>query len=220
VIDVSAPSLTDESHYLAFAAAYARGALDRLDLDDDAALAAAAEAGLRLHRFKRTGGLPRVRRVIGALRGLGATRLVDVGSGRGAFLWPLLDEMPEADVTAIDLLAHRARDIDHVRRGGLDRVRAARVDACALAFPDDAVDAVTLLEVLEHMPEPARAMREAVRVARTAVVASVPSHEDDNPEHLHLFDGATLDAMFRAAGARRVSIDHVLGHIVCVAMVA
>jgi hypothetical protein len=52
------------------------------------------------------------------------------------------------------------------------------------------------------------------------VIASVPSHEDDNPEHIHLFDGAALDWMFRAAGARRVSIDHVLGHIVCVAMVS
>jgi 2-polyprenyl-3-methyl-5-hydroxy-6-metoxy-1,4-benzoquinol methylase len=212
-------ALTDASHYLAFAAAYARGALARPDLDDEAAIAAALAAGLRLHRFKRTGGLPRVRRVIGALRGLGATRLLDVGSGRGAFLWPLLDEMPEVDVTAIDLLAHRALDIDRVRRGGIARVRAARVDAGALAFADDAVDAVTLLEVLEHLPDPAPAMREAVRVARTAVVASVPSHEDDNPEHLHLFDGDELERRFRAAGARRVSIDHVLGHLVCVAMI-
>jgi hypothetical protein len=211
--------MTDESHYLALAAAYARGALGRPDLSDDDALAAAEAAGLRLHRFKRTAGLPRVRRVIGALRGLGASRLVDVGSGRGAFLWPLLDEMPEADVTALDLLAHRARDIDLVRRGGIDRVRGVRMDACALGLADASADAVTMLEVLEHMPEPARAAREAVRVARTAVVASVPSHEDDNPEHIHLFDGARLEAMFRDAGARRVAIDHVLGHLVCVAMV-
>jgi ubiquinone/menaquinone biosynthesis C-methylase UbiE len=212
--------LSNESHYAALAAAYARGALGQPELDDEAALAAAASAGLRLHRFKRTSGLPRVRRVIGALRGLGATRLVDVGSGRGAFLWPLLDEMPEADVTSIDLLAHRVADIDRVRKGGIARVRAARMDATALGFADAAVDAVTLLEVLEHMPDPAAAIREAVRVAAIAVVASVPSHDDNNPEHIHLFDGQTLDRLFRAAGARRASIDHVLGHIVCVAMVS
>jgi ubiquinone/menaquinone biosynthesis C-methylase UbiE len=212
-------AICEESHYVALAAAYARGALDRPDLDDDAALAAAALADLRLHRFKRTAGLPRVRRVIGALRGLGAQRLLDVGSGRGAFLWPLLDEMVEADVTAIDLLAYRVADIERVRRGGVARVRAAVVDACALAFADDAFDAVTLLEVLEHMPDPAAAAREALRVARVAVVASVPSHEDDNPEHIQLFDGDRLGAMFKEAGARRVSIDHVLGHLVCVAMV-
>lgn len=212
--------LSDASHYRALAAAYARGALDRLELDDDQALAAAAAAELRLHRFKRTSGLPRVRRVIGALRGLGASRLVDVGSGRGAFLWPLLDEMAEADVTAIDLLDYRAADIARVHRGGVARVRAARMDACALGFADAAVDAVTLLEVLEHMPDPAAAIREAVRVAAIAVVASVPSHEDDNPEHIHLFDAARLTELFRDAGARRVSVDHVLGHLVGVAMVS
>jgi hypothetical protein len=73
--------------------------------------------------------------------------------------------------------------------------------------------------VLEHMPgdKPAAAAREALRVARTAVIATVPSHEDDNPEHVQLFDGERLTAMFRAAGARRVAIDHVLNHIVVVA---
>jgi hypothetical protein len=214
------PAVTDETHYKGFAAAYARGALERPELDDDAAIEAGIAAGLRLHRFKRSGVLPRVRRVIGALRGLGALRLIDVGTGRGAFLWPLLDEMPELDVTSIDLLAHRALDVDRVRRGGVERVRAARMDACAMGFPDGAVDVVTQLEVLEHMPSPQLAAREALRVARTAVVASVPSHEDDNPEHIQLFDPDTLAALFTGAGARRVSVDHVLGHMVCVAMVA
>jgi 2-polyprenyl-3-methyl-5-hydroxy-6-metoxy-1,4-benzoquinol methylase len=212
--------LTNESHYLALAAAYARGVLGRPELDDEAAVAAGAAAELRMHRFKRTAGLPRVRRVIGALRGLGATQLVDIGSGRGAFLWPLLDEMPEAEVTAIDVLPYRVADIDAVRRGGIERVRALEMDACALALTDRSADAVTMLEVLEHMPEPARAIGEAVRVARLAVIASVPSHEDNNPEHLHLFDPRTLEQLFRAAGARRVTTEHVLGHIVCIAMVA
>jgi ubiquinone/menaquinone biosynthesis C-methylase UbiE len=209
--------MTDESHYLALAAAYARGALDRLELDDAAAIAAGLAAGLRLHRFKRSAELPRVRRVIGALRGLGVGRLVDVGSGRGAFLWPLVDAMPEVEVTAIDLLAHRALAIEQVRRGGVERVTAARMDATALGLADASADAVTLLEVLEHMPDPAPAAREAVRVARAAVIATVPSHEDDNPEHLRLFDPAKLEALLRDGGARRVTIDHVRGHLVAVA---
>ena len=57
--------MNDDSHYLALAAAYARGALARPELDDAAAVAEAAAAGLRMHRFKRTGGLARVRKVIG-----------------------------------------------------------------------------------------------------------------------------------------------------------
>jgi hypothetical protein len=56
-----------------------------------------------------------------------------------------------------------------------------------------------------------------MRVATTAVIASVPSHEDNNPEHVQQLDGRRLDALCRAAGARRVAIDHVPGHIIVVA---
>lgn len=210
------PELSDESHYLALAAAYARGALGRPDLDDAAALAAGQAAELRLHRFKRTSGLPRVRRVIGALRGFGVTRLVDIGSGRGAFLWPMVDALPEVEVTAIDLLPHRVLAIEHVRRGGVARVTAARMDATAMGLADACADVVTMLEVIEHMPDPAPAIAEALRVARAAVVITVPSHEDGNPEHLHLFDGPRLEALCRAA--RRVTIEHVPGHLVCTAV--
>jgi ubiquinone/menaquinone biosynthesis C-methylase UbiE len=211
--------MTDESHYLVLAAAYARGALARPELDDDAAIAAGEAAGLRLHRFKRTGELPRVRRVIGALRGLGASTVVDLGTGRGAFLWPVLDAMPEVKVIAVDRLAHRVADIARVRAGGVARVAAARMDACALGLADRAADVVTALEVLEHLAQPAAAAKEAVRVARRAVVATVPSHEDDNPEHVQLFTPATLERLLRDAGATRVSIEHVSNHIVAVAMV-
>jgi ubiquinone/menaquinone biosynthesis C-methylase UbiE len=210
--------VTEESHYTALAAAYARGALGRPELDDAAALAAGADAGLRLHRFKRTAGLPRVKRVLGALRGLGVARLLDVGSGRGAFLWPLLDGLPGVTVTAIDVLAHRAEGIAAVGRGGIARLSAARMDATALGFADRSVDAVTLLEVLEHMPDPAAAIGEAMRVCRTAVIATVPSHEDDNPEHVRLFSAQSLKELFEAAGARRVVVDGVRGHLTAVAM--
>jgi ubiquinone/menaquinone biosynthesis C-methylase UbiE len=93
------------------------------------------------------------------------------------------------------------------------------MDATALALADRAADVVTVLEVLEHLTEPTAAVREAVRVARRAVIATVPSHPDDNPEHIHLFAPAQLEAMLRAAGATRVSIDHVLNHMVAIAMV-
>ena len=213
--------IADATHYLALAAAYCRGVLDEPALDDEAAIARGVAAGLRLHRFKRAMELARVRPVIGALRGFGVTTLIDLGSGRGAFVWPLLDALPDLALTCVDLLPHRARLFADVARGGAWQLAGTRADITALPFADDAADAITALEVLEHLPGdgPERAAHEAVRVARTAVIVTVPSHEDTNPEHVQRFDGARLDRIFRAAGARRCTFDHVLNHIVCVAVV-
>lgn len=208
----------DSVLYGELAAAYARGKLGRAGLDDEAALEAGAAAGLRLHRFKRTSGLPRVRAVLGLLRGLGTGRLLDVGSGRGAFLWPLLDGLPEVAVTAIDVLPHRVADLDAVRRGGIARLTALRMDATQLGVADRAFDVVSILEVLEHLRAPELAAAEALRAARHAVVASVPSREDDNPEHIQLFDRARIERTFREAGARRVTVEYVLGHAVALAL--
>jgi ubiquinone/menaquinone biosynthesis C-methylase UbiE len=106
-----------------------------------------------------------------------------------------------------------------VARGGIERLTGLCADACALPLGDDAAEVVTMLEVLEHLEEPARAAAEALRVARRFVIASVPSHEDDNPEHIQLFDGANLTALLSAAGATRVDLEHVRGHLLAVARV-
>lgn len=217
------------------AAAYVRGALagerpadlapvlldaplDALTAPQLAALVALGRArGMRLHRFKRTMGLPRVAKALGALRGIAPAELLDIGSGRGAFLWPLLDALPWLPVTAADTLDYRVADIARVAAGGVANLRAAQADATDLPFDDASFDAVTMLEVLEHIPDTAAALREVMRVARRFLLLSAPSKPDDNPEHIHLFDAAALDRLLRAAGAARVSFDYVPGHIIAVA---
>jgi ubiquinone/menaquinone biosynthesis C-methylase UbiE len=180
---------------------------------------AGQEAGLRLHKFKRTMELPRVRRVLGVLKGLGPTDLLDVGSGRGTFLWPLLDAFPHLPVLAIDHDERRVADIAAVRAGGIATLQACRMDATALAMDDGAFDVVTMLEVLEHIAAAQQALGEAVRVARRFVVVSVPSRPDNNPEHIHLFNREALTALFERVRARRVHVNYVLNHMVAVARV-
>lgn len=213
----------DDRYYLSLAAAFVRGrepAIARDVKDDGDAFRAGLAQGLKLHKFKRNADLPRVRRVLSMLAGLAPESLLDVGSGRGAFLWPLLDAFPDLAITAIDKEEQRATDLAAVSRGGITRLAAARLDATALSFANDSFDGVTMLEVLEHLPDPGKAASEALRVARRFVVATVPSKEDDNPEHIHLFDRRSLALLFEGAGARRVTVEHVLNHVVLLAMVA
>jgi 2-polyprenyl-3-methyl-5-hydroxy-6-metoxy-1,4-benzoquinol methylase len=203
-----------DRHYLQFAAAWVRGAHPSLARDDDQATVAAAIAnGLRVHRFKRMDTLPRVSRVLGILRSFAPQTLLDVGTGRGAFLWPLLDEMPHLDVTCLDVLEHRVEGIEAVRRGGISRVRAIHGDICS-GDSYGAFDIVTMLEVLEHTPNPNAAARAAMRMAKRAIIVTVPSKEDDNPEHIHVFDAKSLRALF--PDARKIDIDGVRGHFVMV----
>lgn len=216
------------AYFESIAAAYVRGklgpdvpeawsqtALDQLEQTDlDALLEAGREAGLRLHRFKRTMGLARVERVLGVLRGLAPANLLDIGSGRGAFLWPLLDAFPALEITACDTLPYRVNDIQAVSDGGFPNLRARLEDATHLSFADASFDVVTMLEVLEHIRDAQKALSEVARIARRAVILSVPSQPDDNPEHLHLFKPTDLERMFRQAGMGRVNVSAVLNHFI------
>jgi ubiquinone/menaquinone biosynthesis C-methylase UbiE len=206
--------------YLEPAAAFVRHTLpDAPDGAPEELVQLGLRAGLRLHRFKRTADLPRVRKVLGILRGLGPESVLDVGSGRGVFLWPLLDASPGVPVTALDSSAHRVAHLQAVAAGGVVRLRPLLADVHRLELADKSMDVVTFLEVLEHLERPAVALAEALRVARRFVVLSVPSKEDDNPEHIHLFTRASLEKLLLAAGAARVSFDGVLNHVIAVVRV-
>jgi SAM-dependent methyltransferase len=192
--------------------------LEQLDPQECQHLAALGKhAGLRLHRFKRSALLPRVRVVLGMLRGIQPTELLDVGSGRGVFLWPLLDAFPGLPVTALDLLDYRVADLQAVRVGGITTLDALHGDITTADISPAAYDVVTMLEVLEHIPDTRAALRSAARVARRFLILSVPSKPDDNPEHIHLFDEAALRPLLAEAGLERISVEYVRGHIVLVA---
>ncbi|MDH3742228.1 MAG: class I SAM-dependent methyltransferase [Hyphomicrobiales bacterium] len=213
---------SDAEHlYPELAAAYIRGNFpdipDNLQLAD--LLAFGREQGLKLHRFKRTMGLPRVNAVIGALRGIAPSSLLDIGTGRGVFLWPLLDEFAELEVTAVEQDERRIGHLQAVRDGGIDRLTVLQCDASCVPFADGAYDVVTVLEVLEHQRDPAHLACEAVRLASRFVVASVPSKDDDNPEHIQLFTGKALQKLLMDAGAASVNVSYVLNHIVAVARI-
>lgn len=177
-------------------------------------------ADLKLYPFKNgTKVLPRVRRTIGFLRSLRFETMLDVGTGRGVFLIPFMKEFPQVQVTALDLLDKRITFLNELSAGGFSQMRAEQKNICKQPFPDHSFDVVTMLEVLEHIPQAEQAVASAVRMARQYVVVSVPSRPDNNPEHIHLLTKEKLTGMFAAAGCARLHFDGVEGHLFLVATI-
>ena len=183
----------------------------------DSLIERGSAAGLKMYYFKDKDVLPRVKAVSGFLRGVQPHSLLDVGSGRGVFLLPFLSEFPDVPVTSLDLLPYRAQFWADLRAGGIDRISAEQGDICSFSAPDGSFDVVTLLEVLEHIPDVEAAVRNAVRLAGRFVVVSVPSRPDNNPEHIHLLTKEKLSALFAAAGCSKLNFSGVNGHLIMIA---
>ena len=192
------------------------------DSQKDELVSCGKAAELKMHYFKEKDQLPRVQLVMGFLRGMVAsgqiTSVLDVGSGRGAFLFPLLTTFPELDISSIDILPHRVDLLHSMELGGLDNLHAMERNLCEWDAPSGSFDAVTLLEVLEHIPDVEKAVANAVRIAGKYLVVTVPSKADDNPEHIHLFTKDMLSDMFLKAGCSKVKFDSVLNHLFMVAI--
>ena len=227
--------LLSDEYYLPLAAAYVRGTntaasqhyerikcdpLESLSQEElEAILAVGRAAGLDLYHFKKShASLPRVRVILGFLHSVAFSSLLDVGSGRGAFLWPCLDAFPEVEVTSLDLLPGRVLFLNTVTLGGVSRLHALQSNICDFSA-EHQFDVVTLLEVLEHIPDVTAAVRNAVRLARRYVVVSVPSKADDNPEHIHLLTQDILTQLFRDAGCVNLHYLGVPGHLILIAKI-
>lgn len=176
---------------------------------------------LKMHYFKVKEDLPRVQVVLGFLQGIVAAgrceSLLDVGSGRGVFLFPLLRDFPDMEVTSIDILTHRVELLECISKGGVSNLHPMLSDICNCDLPDKSFDVVTMLEVLEHIPDTKKAVSNAVRLARRYIIVSVPSKPDDNPEHIHLFSNEDLKTCFLAEGCSGVKFMSVTNHRVMIA---
>ena len=127
--------------------------------------------------------------------------LLDVGCGTGFFIESVADRYEAWGVdpspTAVEMCHQR----------GLERVvEGSAYDLSAVN--GRRFDAVTFLDVLEHLDEDARALQEAMRVLRPGgvVIATVPafmflwSGHDVVNHHRRRYRMAQLGALFRAAG--------------------
>jgi len=103
------------------------------------------------------------------LDGLEPEIVVEIGAGEGRITEHLVERFPNATVVGLDLpdtnLAEEWDEIDVPMFFG---------DATRMPFVDNSIDLVVGLEVLEHVPEPQRALADIARVCRGTAVLSVP----------------------------------------------
>ena len=86
-------------------------------------------------------------------------RILDVGCGDGLLSSLLQQNKPNTSITGIDVMVRRATHIP-----------VEQFDGRSIPFADASFDAVIFVDVLHHTDAPMILLREAVRVAREAVV--------------------------------------------------
>lgn len=100
----------------------------------------------------------------------GPTSLLDVGCGEGIVTERLAGRIGDGAVAGVDREAEGLVEHWNARPSITFQVG----DACALPFADDAFDMVSLIEMLQLVPDHRQALREASRVAQRWVLVTTP----------------------------------------------
>ena len=172
---------------------------------------------LKLYYFKEKEILPRVKIVLGYLKGIYPETLLDVGSGRGIFLFPLLKEFPNIKVHSIDILDKRFELLNNISTGGIANLVVDKKDITTYYSLTPLYDCVTLLEVLEHIPNVEGAIKNAISLSKKFIIISVPNKPDNNPEHIHFLTIEKLTNIFNSFGITNLKFSGVNGHLILVA---
>ncbi|RYG75291.1 class I SAM-dependent methyltransferase [bacterium] len=136
-----------------------------------------------------------------------ALRLVDLGCGTGANL-PMLRHAvgKNGEVVGLDFsplaLEFAGQQVD------LTNVTLSQGDAMQLPLRDECADCVTMLDVLEHVPDDKKALAEIFRVLKPGgvLVLSVPAYQhlwsahDEALHHFRRYERVQLSKRLREAG--------------------
>jgi len=120
------------------------------------------------------------RQIASLLRATGAERILDAGCGEGFVVSYLLQKNDRLAIIGIDCSLEAIEIARRMVPPVLSKVEGGVLfdvgDLREMPYGDDSFDLVMCLEVLEHLPDPQRGLRELRRVTSAYCLVSVP-HE-------------------------------------------
>ena len=163
------------------------------------------------HNFKNS-KLPRVEKVIGMLKGIRPPSILDLGFGRGKFLYPFLEEFGNVHITALE---QNSKAIEEARiiQNSFNKMVLVEGDFFQNPYMDKSFHTITALEIMEHIEDTEKFLDECVRLAYEWIILSVPSKEDDNPQHIHLFTEDKVNKLFSKYNLTP-KYEYVLNHMI------
>jgi len=149
--------------------------------------------------------------------------IMDIGSGGGEALWQV--DAKDTVYLPVDL---SDRNLKNIRKLSKSNTCPVNGDTYHLPFVNDTIDVIIMSEVVEHLGEPLKALKETARVLKPGgkLVVSVPYKEQISYQicihcnkptpthsHLHSFDRKILSDLMVAAGLKPVKFSKNLNKV-------
>lgn len=151
-------------------------------------------------------------RIIRRIKTNSIKRLADLGCGDGYLIYRLSRESKVKEFYAVDMSKIR---LDRVKKS-VRRIKTIRADITDLPFDQGFFDVVVCSEVLEHVKDYKKAIRELLRVTKKQLVITVPN--DQQPVktlcprckklhhvagHINKFDKETIRRLIEKSASNR-----------------
>lgn len=127
---------------------------------------------------------------------------LDIGAGKGGFAAALHREFPQMVISAVE----PSRSCEILRKRGFLH-RCIHGYFTPDAFTGERFDCITMIEVLEHVPDPKRFLSNVTGLMRdnAVLMVSVPNVENDkydflSPDHFSRFIPGSILNLFRVSG--------------------
>ncbi|TFK20630.1 S-adenosyl-L-methionine-dependent methyltransferase [Coprinopsis marcescibilis] len=101
-------------------------------------------------------------------------QLLDIGTGPGSISASLANYIPRGNVVATDVSEEVLQQAkEHASQVGCHNIRFQTADAYELPFADDRFDVIHVSQVLNHLQDPVKALKEMVRVCSPGGLVAV-----------------------------------------------